>query len=58
MDSESEENRPEDSRPADGDETDSPPVSKFTALRGIAKEAFAAEGGGEAFLRRERDAFE
>lgn len=34
-----------------------PGVALFYALRGIAKDAFAAEGGGEAWLRKERANF-
>ena len=34
-----------------------PWVRLFYELRGIGKEAFAAEGGGEAFLKRERAEF-
>lgn len=33
------------------------PVSPFLQLRGIAKEVFRSLGGGEAFIRRERDQF-
>jgi hypothetical protein len=32
-------------------------LSLFYALRGIGKEMYAAEGGGEAWLRNERDSF-
>lgn len=37
--------------------TDSPWVRLFYELRGMGKEVFAAEGGGEAFLKRERAEF-
>jgi len=36
---------------------ESPAVDPWEALRGIGKEVFAALGGGEAFLRRERAEF-
>jgi hypothetical protein len=36
---------------------DNPRRSDFYALRGIAKEVFAALGGGETFINAERDAF-
>jgi hypothetical protein len=35
----------------------SPPRVTFADLEGIGKEAFAALGGGEAFIRRERENF-
>jgi 5-methylcytosine-specific restriction protein B len=34
-----------------------PGVALFYALRGQGKEMYAAEGGGEAWLKRERDSF-
>jgi len=34
-----------------------PKTSSFAGLRGIAKQVFQAVGGGESFLRAERDRF-
>jgi hypothetical protein len=34
-----------------------PPADPFLALRGIAKDVFHALGGGEAFIRKEREEF-
>jgi len=41
----------------DREETDSPPVDPWLKVRGIAKDLFAALGGGEAFIREERANF-
>jgi hypothetical protein len=41
----------------DGGAADTNAVDPWEALRGIGKEVFAALGGGEAFLRRERAEF-
>jgi hypothetical protein len=41
-----------------GSSPDSQPWAKlFLELKGMGKDVFAAEGGGEAFLKRERDEF-
>ena len=41
----------------DHEEKDSPPTDPWLKVRGIAKDLFAALGGGEAFIREERAKF-
>ncbi len=41
----------------EGDEAPNPPVASFENLRGLLKEALYSLGGGEAFLRHERNHF-
>jgi 5-methylcytosine-specific restriction protein B len=43
--------------PADGKQPPAKQVPNFVTMRGIGKEVFASLGGGEAFIRKERESF-